>query len=40
MEKKKKKQSKEGLLKGKPWGRDRLGSWDWLMHTAVYKINE
>lgn len=36
----KKKQSKEGLLKGKPWGRDRLGSWDWLMHTAVYKINE
>ena len=27
------------LLKGKGWGRDKLGVWEWHIHTTIYKIN-
>ena len=28
-----------GLPKGKYGGRDKLGGWDWHIHTAIYKID-
>ena len=34
------KENKHGYQRGKQRGRDKLGAWDWQIHTTLYKTDK